>query len=135
MATPELGFIRVVSMLIVVLFPAPFGPRKPKISPTFISKLTLSTAFIFPKDFERFSTLTIRSLEAIGLSASWVLIIDIDSLLAIFSLTGSLWRVSQRSRFLHALQQFSSPLELTLQIQRIFFQNKFHLDRKSTRLN
>ena len=39
---------RVVSMLIVVVFPAPLGPRKEKISPFFTSKLMLSTAFNSP---------------------------------------------------------------------------------------
>ena len=35
-------------MFIVVLFPAPFGPNKPTISPSFIVKLISSTATTFP---------------------------------------------------------------------------------------
>ncbi len=31
---PELGLTRPASILMVVVFPAPFGPRKPKISPS-----------------------------------------------------------------------------------------------------
>jgi hypothetical protein len=38
----------VVSTLIVVVFPAPFGPKKEKICPSFTLKLTLSTALTFP---------------------------------------------------------------------------------------
>ena len=34
-----------VIILIVVVFPAPFGPRKPKISPLFTVSETESTAF------------------------------------------------------------------------------------------
>ena len=60
-AFPEVVGNRVVSMLIVVLFPAPLGPRNPKISPSLTSKLTLSTAFTCPKVFTRPSTLTITS--------------------------------------------------------------------------
>ena len=43
-ALPSVGFKMVINMLIVVVFPAPFGPRKPKISPCFTLKLTWSTA-------------------------------------------------------------------------------------------
>jgi hypothetical protein len=42
-----------VRMRIVVDFPAPFGPRKPTISPRLTSKLILSTARNDPKLFER----------------------------------------------------------------------------------
>src|SRR3954471_23627789 len=44
MAVPEVGCCRVQSILIVVLLPAPFGPRKPKISPGCTEKLRWSTA-------------------------------------------------------------------------------------------
>src|SRR5512142_521866 len=46
-AVPPLGAMRPVSILIVVVLPAPFGPRKPKISPRFTSKLTAFTASTF----------------------------------------------------------------------------------------
>jgi hypothetical protein len=35
-----------------VLFPAPFGPRNPKISPALTVNETSFTAFTVPKDFE-----------------------------------------------------------------------------------
>jgi hypothetical protein len=41
----------VVRRLITVLFPAPFGPRKEKISLSFTAKLILSTAFNSPKEY------------------------------------------------------------------------------------
>jgi hypothetical protein len=46
----------VVRTLITVLFPAPFGPRKEKISPFFTVKLMLSTAFTSPKKYSRLFT-------------------------------------------------------------------------------
>jgi hypothetical protein len=39
---------RVSSILIVVVLPAPFGPKKPKISPSSTSKEMSSTALTFP---------------------------------------------------------------------------------------
>jgi hypothetical protein len=46
----------------VVLFPAPFGPRKPNTSPLFTVKFTSFTASNDPKDFARFLTSIIGSL-------------------------------------------------------------------------
>ena len=43
-AWPEVGTTRVVSMPAVVVLPAPFGPRSPKISPAWTSRLRWSTA-------------------------------------------------------------------------------------------
>src|SRR5271169_3850010 len=43
-------------VLIVVDLPAPFGPRNPSTSPGRTVKVTLSTALIGPKCFERDST-------------------------------------------------------------------------------
>src|SRR5581483_4317260 len=43
----------------VVVFPAPFGPSMPKISPFSTSKLIPSTALRSPYDFSRFSTFKI----------------------------------------------------------------------------
>src|SRR2546427_1564191 len=51
-ARPEVGCNRVVSILIVVVLPAPFGPRKPKTSDRSISNETRSTATLSPKRFE-----------------------------------------------------------------------------------
>jgi hypothetical protein len=52
-ACPEVGFSKVVSIIMVVLLPAPFGPKNPKISPSFTLKEMSSTAFRSPKDFDR----------------------------------------------------------------------------------
>ena len=43
-AAPEVGISSVTSILIVVVFPAPFGPSKPKSSPSFTSKSIPRTA-------------------------------------------------------------------------------------------
>src|SRR5579864_868908 len=43
-ASPESGGRSVTRILIVVVLPAPLGPRRPKISPDVMAKLTLSTA-------------------------------------------------------------------------------------------
>ena len=47
-ALPEVGLSKVVRIIIVVLFPAPLGPRKPKISPssTFREMLSIATDFL-----------------------------------------------------------------------------------------
>jgi hypothetical protein len=37
----------------IVVFPAPFGPRKPKIPPAFTLMLTSLTAATGPKDLKR----------------------------------------------------------------------------------
>ena len=43
-AEPEDGITRVVSIPTVVVFPAPFGPSSPKISPARTSRSSASTA-------------------------------------------------------------------------------------------
>src|SRR5512137_175855 len=60
-ARPEVGVSRPQSMRIVVDFPAPFGPRKPKISPRRTPKLILSTATKSPNFFSNASTETAKS--------------------------------------------------------------------------
>ena len=45
-AEPDVGFTRVVSTPIEVVFQAPFGPSNPKISPARTSKETPSTALL-----------------------------------------------------------------------------------------
>ena len=52
-ALPEVGRASVQSMLIVVVLPAPLGPRNPKTSPAATSKLTPRTASIASKDLRR----------------------------------------------------------------------------------
>ena len=56
-AVPLVGGTSVVSMRISVLFPAPLGPSRPKISPLRTVKLTLSTASSAPKRLLMPSTL------------------------------------------------------------------------------
>src|SRR5215471_20915910 len=51
---PKVGFVRPQSIRIVVVFPAPFAPRNPKISPAWIAIEILSAATFFPNFFERF---------------------------------------------------------------------------------
>src|SRR5580693_3447176 len=53
---PEVGRSTVVSILMVVDLPAPFGPRKAKMPPASTSKLTSFTAVMAPKDFVRLRT-------------------------------------------------------------------------------
>jgi hypothetical protein len=43
---PEVGIRSVISILIVVVFPAPFGPSRPNSSPSEISNETPRTASI-----------------------------------------------------------------------------------------
>src|SRR5437763_9130861 len=48
-ATPEVGLASVQSMLIVVVLPAPLGPRNPNTSPVATSNSTPRTAWTSPK--------------------------------------------------------------------------------------
>jgi hypothetical protein len=52
-AFPDVGFSKVVKIIIVVLFPAPLGPKNPKISPFCTEKETSFTATRSPKDLVR----------------------------------------------------------------------------------
>src|ERR1700761_600693 len=63
-ACPALGLVRVQSMLIVVVLPAPLGPRKPKTSPVPTSKPTPLTASKSPNDLRR--SFTEIASEGIG---------------------------------------------------------------------
>ena len=47
-----------VIILIVVVFPAPFGPKRPTISPCFIENEILSTAIRSPNFFVKFKAET-----------------------------------------------------------------------------
>ena len=52
-ASPDVGFSKVVRIIIVVLFPAPLGPKKPKISPFLTENEISFTAITSPKDLVR----------------------------------------------------------------------------------
>ncbi len=58
---PPVGSISPTSISIVVLFPAPLGPKKPNMSLSAISKFRLSTAFFPLYAFVRFSVFIILS--------------------------------------------------------------------------
>ena len=55
--SPEVGSRSPVSILMAVVFPAPLAPRKPNISPSYTSKLSLSFATKLPNFFTRSLTL------------------------------------------------------------------------------
>ena len=57
-ADPSVDLIRVQRIEIVVVFPAPFGPRNPNVSPSRIVKETLRTASISPYRLRRSRTST-----------------------------------------------------------------------------
>src|SRR4030042_1018983 len=67
LTVPEVGSVRPRSISIVVVFPAPFGPRKPKTSPSATERLRLSTAFCFPQSLVSSS---IRMTISLSTSAS-----------------------------------------------------------------
>ena len=54
-ALPLVLDIRQQSILTVVVFPAPFGPRKPKTSPSSTCRVRFSTAVRLPNFLVRFS--------------------------------------------------------------------------------
>src|SRR5437879_1896575 len=54
-ASPSVMSARPVSNLIIVVLPAPFGPRRPKTVPEATFRVTWSTAVSFPYTFVRFS--------------------------------------------------------------------------------
>src|ERR1700751_3554620 len=58
MARPDVGLRSPHSIRIVVDFPAPFGPRNPKISPLRVARLRWFTATKSPKRFTRSSIAT-----------------------------------------------------------------------------
>ena len=63
-ASPPVGFTRPNNILIEVLLPAPFGPRKPKISPRRTVKDKFRTATFVPKIFWRLRVSIAESLDA-----------------------------------------------------------------------
>src|SRR6266567_5667994 len=64
-ASPSVMSVSPVSSLIIVVLPAPFGPRSPKTVPSATFRLTWSTAVSFPYTFVRFSV-TMASLAMAG---------------------------------------------------------------------
>src|SRR5574338_174937 len=65
-AWPLDGLSSVVSIIIVVLFPAPFGPKNPKISPSSTAKEIPSTALV-PEVYTLVRSLV--SIECTGLTS------------------------------------------------------------------
>src|SRR5881227_3024003 len=59
---PAVGRMRPTSMRMVVVFPAPFGPRKPKTSPGRRSNETESTMVRFPMTLVRLRAVSMRRL-------------------------------------------------------------------------
>src|SRR5690242_3718330 len=55
---PESGERRPTAIAIVVDFPAPLGPRRPKTSPRWTSRERPSTAVIEPKDLRRLESVS-----------------------------------------------------------------------------
>src|SRR5277367_6011310 len=74
---PLVGFSSVVNILIVVVFPAPFGPRKAKISPCFTSKEIPFTAVKSPNVFTRFSARIMETILCINNTERFSLIMSI----------------------------------------------------------
>ena len=64
-ACPDVGFNNVVRIIIVVLFPAPLGPKNPKISPFLTEREISLTAVTSPNDFvSDFSSIEYNELIA-----------------------------------------------------------------------
>jgi len=62
MSCPSLGFSTLVSILIVVVLPAPLGPRKPKMTPASTANEMWSTAVNQSKRLTRLQTLMIAAV-------------------------------------------------------------------------
>jgi hypothetical protein len=58
---PVLGDMHCIIFIVVVL-PAPLGPRNPNISPSSTVKLTLSTAINSPNRFSRFEAAIMETI-------------------------------------------------------------------------
>src|SRR4030042_1477420 len=66
-ALPDVGKRSPHNILMVVVLPAPFAPRKPNISPLLTLKDTFLTAVNSPKFRVRFSTITVKELSCFSL--------------------------------------------------------------------
>ena len=83
---PLVGVKRVVIMEMVVDFPAPLGPKKPKISPSLTSKLTPFTARIsLSKTFTRSLTSIILSIALPSFSQNTLHILVRDYIYFIYT--------------------------------------------------
>src|SRR5205823_13874480 len=68
-ASPSVMSVRQVSNLIIVVLPAPFGPRRPKTVSEATFRVTWSTAVSLPYTFVRFSvTIALSVIEVLGSS-------------------------------------------------------------------
>src|SRR6478736_4037669 len=70
---PSVGGMYPVAIFIVVDFPAPFGPRKPTISPSPIENEMLSTAFWLPYILVRFWMCNDMSGKNTNCDGFWIL--------------------------------------------------------------
>ena len=61
-ARPESGISNVVNTRTAVVFPAPFGPSKPRIVPSGTGRSRPSSAFVAPKDLRSASARTAASI-------------------------------------------------------------------------
>src|ERR1035437_5852835 len=91
-ASPEVGSSSPQSMRIVVVFPAPFAPKNPYISPFSTSKDMESTATKSPKVFCRFFALTLCCMELLVLCSLF------SVLCSLFSVLCSLFETKQRTK-------------------------------------
>src|SRR5688572_18617186 len=64
---PESAAVMFMTIRMVVVFPAPFGPRRPKITPRGTWKERESTAGNLPKTFETFSSSIAGVMGSLGL--------------------------------------------------------------------
>ena len=66
MAVPEVGLSKVASICIIVVLPAPFEPRRPKISFSCMSRFSPSTAIKFWYRLTRFRIIINHSNSSWG---------------------------------------------------------------------
>jgi hypothetical protein len=72
---PELGWRSVVSILIVVVLPAPFGPKNAKVEPLGTSKLTSFTATnVSLKVLDKFETVMVWSLGEVDMEGYYSIV-------------------------------------------------------------
>src|SRR5512141_264149 len=88
----------------VVVLPAPFGPRKPKIEPFGTSKLTSSSAFLEPNVLVRAETRMTGCLVSITLNGSILprlIPVRINTHESQGIVTISIWRIPSKQRLTH----------------------------------
>jgi hypothetical protein len=72
-ALPDVIFPRVVNIRIVVVLPAPFGPRRPKTSPGGMERFNRSTAVRSPKRFVKSRVWIIGAVQGRRQQGKWAL--------------------------------------------------------------